>query len=140
MARNDGPVRSSATVVDRRLAPRRLKESLVPQDTAIYLRIEETPLSTGVGRTFNLSPGGIYVIGREGADLVLDDDKVSRKHAEIGLYGPGAYILRDLASTNGTKLNGRRISDRAKLKHTDVISIGDHVLSFSVIEKTVSLS
>ena len=140
MARKHGSARSSTTVVDPRLAPRRLKESLVPPDTGIYLRIEETPLSTGVGRIFNLSPGGVYLIGREGADIVLDDDKVSRKHAEIGLYGPGAYILRDLASTNGTKLNGRRISDRAKLKHTDVISLGDHVLSFAVIEKTVSLS
>ena len=140
MAHKDGSVRSSATVVDPRQAPDRLKESLVPPDTGIFLRIEETPSSTGVGRIFNLSPGGIYVLGREGADLVLDDDKVSRKHAEIGLYGPGAYMLRDLASTNGTKLNGRRISDRAKLKHTDVISIGDHVLSFSVIEKTVPIS
>ncbi len=140
MARKDGPVRSSATVVDPRLAPRRLKESLVPPDTGIYLRIEETPLATGVGRIFNLSPGGVYLVGREGADIVLDDDKVSRRHLEIGLYGPGAYILRDLASTNGTKLNGRRISDRAKLKHTDVISLGDHVLSFSVVEKSVPLS
>ena len=140
MARKDGSPRSSTTVVDPRLAPHRMKESLVPLDTGIYLRVEETPLSTGVGRIFNLSPGGIYLIGREGADIVLDDKKVSRRHLEIGLYGPGAYILRDLASTNGTKLNGRRISDRAKLKHTDVISLGDHVLSFAVIEKTVSLS
>ncbi len=140
MACKDGSARSSTTVVDPRLAPRRLKESLVPPDTGIYLRIEETPLSTGVGRIFDLSPGGVYLVGREGADIVLDDDKVSRRHLEIGLYGPGAYILRDLASTNGTKLNGRRISDRAKLKHTDVISVGDHVLSFSVIEKAVSLS
>jgi len=129
--------KASTTVVDPRLAPRRLKESLVPSDTGIYLRVEETPLSTGVGRIFNLSPGGVYLVGREGADIDLDDEKVSRKHAEIGLYGPGAYILRDLASTNGTRLNGRRITDRAKLKHTDVISIGDHVLSFSVVAVTV---
>ena len=140
MTREDGPARSSTTVVDPRLAPRRLKESLVPPDTGIYLRIEDTPLSTGLGRIFNLSPGGVYLVGREGADIVLDDEKVSRKHAEIGLYGPGAYILRDLASTNGTQLNGRRISDRAKLKHTDVIRVGDHVLSFSVIEETIAIS
>ena len=140
MTREDGPARSSTTVVDPRLAPRRLKESLVPPDTGIYLRIEDTPLSTGLGRIFNLSPGGVYLVGREGADIVLDDEKVSRKHAEIGLYGPGAYMLRDLASTNGTKLNGRRISHKAKLKHTDVISVGDHVLSFSVTEKTIPVS
>ena len=140
MAHKDGSVRSSATVVDPRRAPDRLKESLVPPDTGIFLRIEETPSSTGVGRIFNLSPGGIYLLGRDGADIVLDDDKVSRKHAEIGLYGPGAYMLRDLASTNGTKLNGRRISHKAKLKHTDVISVGGHVLSFSVTEKTIPVS
>ncbi len=140
MAHKPDPVRSSTTVVDPRLAPRRLKESLVPPDTGIFLRIQEAPMSDGVGRIFNLSPGGVYLVGREGADIVLHDDKVSRRHLEIGLYGPGAYILRDLASTNGTKLNGRRISDRAKLKHTDVISLGDHVLSFSVVEKSVPLS
>ena len=35
------------------------------------------------------------------ADIELDDHKVSRKHAEIGLYGPEAYVLRDLRGPDG---------------------------------------
>jgi pSer/pThr/pTyr-binding forkhead associated (FHA) protein len=49
-----------------------------------------------------------FVIGREeGCDLVLDDPKVSREHAEIvGSNGP-FRVLRDLGSANGTLVNGR---------------------------------
>jgi pSer/pThr/pTyr-binding forkhead associated (FHA) protein len=125
------------TVLDRRLAPRRLKEGLVPSDTGIYLRVEEGPAQH---EAYILSAGGVYLIGREGADIVLDDEKVSRKHAEIGLYGPGAYVLRDLASTNGTLLNGRRVSEKAKLKHWDLIRVGDTHLRFAVIDEAVELS
>jgi pSer/pThr/pTyr-binding forkhead associated (FHA) protein len=134
------PDSATQTVLDPRLAPRRLKEGLVPPETGIYLRVEECPGIAGVGRIFTLSAGGIHLIGREGADIVLDDEKVSRKHAEIGLYGPGAYVLRDLASTNGTLLNGRRISEKAKLKHEDLIRIGDTELRIAIIEDSVPLS
>jgi len=128
---------AAGTVIDPRLAPRRLKEGLVPADTGIYLRIEEGP---GSHEVYTLSAGGVYLIGRKGADIVLDDEKVSRKHAEIGLYGPGAYVLRDLASTNGTLLNGRRVTEKAKLQHWDLIRVGDTQLRFAVIDKAVDLS
>ncbi len=128
---------STATTLDRSLAPHRLKEGLVPADTAIFVRIEK---GNAEGRVFTLSPGGVYLIGRDGADIHIDDDKVSRKHAEIGLYGPGAYVLRDLASTNGTYVNGRRISEKRKLKAGDMIGVGDTRLLFSMIDNAVPLS
>jgi pSer/pThr/pTyr-binding forkhead associated (FHA) protein len=87
-----------------------------------------------------LSAGGVYTIGRQGADIELEDDKVSRKHAEIGLYGPGAFVLRDLASTNGTLLNGRRVTEKAKLGHWDEIRLGDTVLRLTVVEKAIPIS
>jgi pSer/pThr/pTyr-binding forkhead associated (FHA) protein len=127
----------SQTILDERMAPRRLKESLVPPDTGIYLRIEEGPLA---GKVYTLSSGGIFLIGREGADIVIDDSKVSRKHAEVGLYGPGAYVVRDLASTNGTLLNDRRVDDRAKLSHWDRIQVGDTTLRFAVLDDSIPLS
>ena len=127
----------TATELDPALAPRRMKSGLVPPDTGLYLRIEQGP---GQGKTFVLSAGGVYTIGREGSDIPLEDGKVSRKHAEIGLYGPDAWILRDLASTNGTWLNGRRIDDRRNLKHWDEIRIGDTRLRFAVIVKSVPLA
>ena len=128
---------ATSTRFDDRLAPRRLKEGLVPPDTGIFVRIEQGP---GVGRVFTLSAGGVYLVGRNGADITLEDDKVSRKHAEIGLYGPGAYVLRDLASTNGTYLNGRRISEKHKLENGDLVRVGDTGLRFSKIDDSVPLS
>jgi pSer/pThr/pTyr-binding forkhead associated (FHA) protein len=127
----------TATEMDPQLAPRRMKSGLVPPDTGLYLRIEEGP---GQGKTFVLSDGGVYTIGREGADIPLEDGKVSRKHAELGLYGPDTWILRDLASTNGTSLNGRRVSERANLKHWDLIRVGDTRIRFAVIEKSIKVA
>ena len=127
----------TATELDPGMAPKRLKSGLVPPDTGLYLRIEEGP---GQGRTFVLSAGGVYTIGRDGADIPLEDGKVSRKHAEIGLYGPGAWILRDLASTNGTSLNGRRVDEKTNLKHWDLIRVGDTRLRFAVIEKSIQVA
>jgi predicted component of type VI protein secretion system len=125
------------TVLDPSQAPRRMKGSLVPEDTGIYLRIEEGP---DRGKTYMLSAGGTYLIGREGADIVLDDDKVSRKHAELGLFGPDAYVLRDLRSTNGTSVNERRVDQRVNLKNWDLIRIGDTRLRFAVVEKSIKVA
>ena len=128
---------ATGTVLDPKLAPRRLKEGLVPDDTGIFLRIEE---GVDAGTVFTLSSGGVYLIGREGADIVLNDEKVSRRHAELGLYGPDAYVIRDLASTNGTRLNGRRVSEKAKLRHEDLIRIGDTTLRLSLVGDSIPLS
>jgi len=128
---------AAETVLDPQQAPRRMKSGLIPPDTGLYLRIEEGP---DRGRVFELSSGGVYIIGRDGADICLDDEKVSRKHAELGLYGPEAWVLRDLASTNGTGLNGRRVDDRASLKHWDLIRIGDTRLRFAVIDNAVKVA
>lgn len=125
------------TQLDSKMARPRLKEGLVPEDTGIWVSIEE---GIDAGRSETLSPGGVYTIGREGADIALQDVKVSRKHAEIGLYGPGAYMLRDLASTNGTLLNGKPVGDRAQLNNGDVVRIGDTVIRIDIIEGSVPIS
>jgi pSer/pThr/pTyr-binding forkhead associated (FHA) protein len=128
---------AKGTQLDVRMAPHRLKEGLVPGDTGIFLCIEE---GASAGKTINLSSGGVYLIGRESADVPLDDEKVSRKHAEIGLYGPDAYVLRDLASTNGTFVNERRVSEKVKLKHRDLIRVGDTLIRFVQIDDALPLS
>lgn len=62
-------------------------------------------------------------IGRDPEnDLVLDDPRVSRRHAEIRLR-LGRYTLYDLQSTNGTYVNGRRVAEMA-LSDADRIQIG----------------
>lgn len=60
--------------------------------------------------------------------IVLDDDAVSTEHARIR-FENGAYYLYDLASSNGTTLNGERIQ-KAMLRDEDRISIGHIQLVF----------
>lgn len=137
MSQDRKPDFAEGTVVDPDLSRERLKVSMVAPDTGIYLRIEE---GNGKGRIFTLSTGGVYLIGREGADIVLDDEKVSRKHAELGLYGPEAHVLRDLASTNGSLRNDRRVGEKTKLLNGDLLRFGDTVLRFSVVEQSIPVS
>jgi hypothetical protein len=63
------------------------------------------------------------VIGRSsGCQLVLADDTVSRRHAELFLE-EGRWLLRDLGSSNGTWLNGRRVVE-AEVRPGDVLHLG----------------
>jgi pSer/pThr/pTyr-binding forkhead associated (FHA) protein len=69
------------------------------------------------------------VIGRDkGAAVPIKDPLVSREHAVI-LYHDGAFLLKDLDSTNGTHMRGASIRQR-KLRHGDKFRIGDTVLQF----------
>ena len=82
----------------------------------------------GPGTRHQLSTGR-NVIGRgTDADIRLPDTGVSRKHVDIVLEG-GVATAEDLGSTNGTLVNGRRIS-RQPLADGDVIRIGHSVLVY----------
>lgn len=62
-------------------------------------------------------------IGRaEGNGLVLDYGKISREHARVERAG-GGYVLKDLGSTNGTRLGGERI-EKHTLQNGDTFQIG----------------
>ncbi|GIH78697.1 DUF1707 and FHA domain-containing protein [Planobispora longispora] len=66
-----------------------------------------------------------YVVGRGSAcDLVLADLTVSRVHAELRRDDEG-WLLVDLGSLNGTRLNDWRLVGPAKVRPGDVISFGD---------------
>jgi Tol biopolymer transport system component/Flp pilus assembly protein TadD len=69
-------------------------------------------------------------IGRaEDNDLQLPDPKASRHHAQLIPEG-GAFVLTDLGSANGTRVNGLRITEPHRLAHGDRIAIGDTELTF----------
>jgi FHA domain/Domain of unknown function (DUF1707) len=66
---------------------------------------------------------GRIVLGRSsGCHLVLADDSVSRRHAEL-IALDGRWHVRDLGSTNGTWLNGRQVGD-AEVRPGDVLHLG----------------
>ncbi len=68
---------------------------------------------------------GPVIIGRSpGADIVIADEFVSARHARIAPAGNGA-VVEDLGSTNGTMLNGTKVSVPSSAKAGDVIDIGD---------------
>jgi hypothetical protein len=71
---------------------------------------------------------GMVLIGR-GADcqLILDDDYVSTRHARVVAGDSGLYI-EDLGSTNGTYVNGMRISAPTTITLSDTVRIGKTVL------------
>jgi FHA domain len=75
--------------------------------------------------------GGLS-IGRSGeADIRIEDRFASSIHARV--YSRGAsYFVEDLSSTNGTYLNGGRLSGEAELSDLDQIKIGDTELRFEL--------
>lgn len=56
-------------------------------------------------------------------ELSLQDSEVSRRHARLETHGRAVY-LRDLGSSNGTFLNGRRVSRAIEIRPNDAIDIG----------------
>jgi hypothetical protein len=79
------------------------------------------------------------VVGSHGAtigrsrdcEIVVDDANVSRRHAELRPRG-GAWVLTDLGSTNGTRLDGRRIERPEPLEPGDRIEVGASVITFDL--------
>src|SRR3954462_7543415 len=78
------------------------------------------------GREQILSAGS--TIGREGCDVNLMDPEVSRRHAAIRDQG-GSLGIEDLGSTNGTYVNGTRITVLTVLSDGDEVRLGNTVWS-----------
>lgn len=75
---------------------------------------------------------GHYVLGRNlECDIVLNDSNVSRRHAEF-TCAAGEVAIRDLGSTNGTRVNGVLVTGEQILQHGDVIGFGSVQITFEV--------
>jgi pSer/pThr/pTyr-binding forkhead associated (FHA) protein len=78
------------------------------------------------GKTFPME-GDVLTIGREaGNQIVINDAEVSRKHTQFVLQG-GKYVVTDLGSTNGTFVNGQRVTGQHVLQPGEVISLGEQI-------------
>lgn len=89
------------------------------------------------GQNSNLRKGGIIpvqgelTIGRKNTNnLILEDQFVSGSHARIFVRNTD-YMIEDMGSTNGTKVNDQRLEERAVLRVGDEIEVGSAV--FKVI-------
>jgi hypothetical protein len=83
------------------------------------------------GRRLVIAPAGATIGRSRQCDIVLNDPNVSREHAEVRQRGE-QWFVRDLGSTNGTALNGRRLSGAEQVNSGDEIEIGTSVIGFEI--------
>lgn len=84
----------------------------------------------GTEKSYRLQTHRPFTVGRDpGNDIILRDPKVSRHHAEI-IFERGFFVLHDLASANGTHVNGKRVRV-APLTHGAKLRLGNSYGRFS---------
>ena len=101
----------------------------LPVDQTVALAVIEGPAR---GQVFRLTKPRI-ILGRSGADIVLYDPEVSRKHCMIEVRGSTATLV-DLGTTNGTFVAGKNIKI-SQLEHLSKFRIGATTLVFTVTDK-----
>ena len=90
-------------------------------DALAHLLVREN--ASGNERDVQIS-GPVFTLGRQGDnDLVLLDNRISRRHAQI-LQTPEGFQIEDCGSRHGTFVNGERVDDTRLLKGRDQISLG----------------
>lgn len=82
-----------------------------------------------LGTVFRI--GTTALIGRGAVDVALAEGDVSRRHARVR-FGDQGYEIEDLGSSNGTSVNGVRVTDTAALRVGDRVQIGRTVLLFAM--------
>jgi len=75
-------------------------------------------------------PGNLSFGRTAGNEVVLPDDRVSRRHATIHAQGESEFWLVDLGSRNGTYVNDRRVSQPVRLRDRDELRLGPFTFRF----------
>lgn len=77
--------------------------------------------------------GGVVIIGRSSdCAIILDDDYVSTRHAQVLADGQDGFYIEDLGSTNGTYVNGRRITAATTVTTAESIRIGRTTMALEI--------
>jgi Protein of unknown function (DUF3662)/FHA domain len=128
------------------VAPRRASPPLPPDDEATTAR---HPVAPAPARPKRVNPadrpwldvdgeryplmGAITILGRDDvADIILDDPGISRRHSELRVTTDGPHFvttIRDLGSTNGTFVNGERVTSE-HLEDGDRVTVGRTSITF----------
>lgn len=77
-------------------------------------------------------PGGALIGRSRDCDVILSDANVSRRHAEVRPAAAGTWMISDLGSTNGVRVNGRQIAGQEPLTAGDHIALGTADMTFDV--------
>jgi hypothetical protein len=91
---------------------------------------EEHVTLTVDGRVVPVTSRHVVVGRSRESDVRVDDGNVSRRHFELVQEDPATWVVVDLGSTNGTEVNGKRVSGRKTLRDGDRITIGSTELVF----------
>jgi len=118
------PEPPAATMVYRPEAPLAADDG--PPEEVVRERVT---LTVG-GRTLPVTAGRVVVGRSRECDVRVEDGNVSRRHFELVQEGPTSWAVADLGSTNGTEVNGRRVSGRQRVDDGDRITIGGTELVF----------
>jgi len=119
----------------KQMQPKGKKRPFVVEKRVIPSKNQEFPLLIMNGRresertVYEIKRGGTCIGRNTDNDIVLKDPYVSNHHAKICCEADG-YFLYDYASTNGTRVNGRKI-DTKKLVDVDIIEIGRTTFTFT---------
>ena len=84
------------------------------------------------GREIPVSDGDVVLGRSHSAGIRVDEETVSRSHALLTLRA-GRAVIRDLGSSNGLFVAGRRVTGQAPVSDGDTIGLGSATLTFSVI-------
>jgi len=98
-----------------------------------------TPIDSAITAALVFDDGSRHVLDTErvtigrhsGCTIAVRDTNVSREHAQLRRR-PNGWTLRDLGSTNGTKLNGVRVEGEQMLTTGDVIMLGALKATFEI--------
>ena len=121
--------RESTTIFKEYVKPNLVDQGRIGRDLEYFLEIIEGP---DIGQSFALKNAEVF-IGRHGqCGLVLHDPEVSRRHLKIA-PGENSWWVDDLGSTNGSFVNGQRITHQTVVSG-DRIQIGQSVL---IIQKSL---
>ena len=86
------------------------------------------------GRQFMIRSRDVVIGRSHDAEISFaDDEQVSRRHAKITCEEDGSFLITDMASTNGIRLNDEAVTQH-KLEDGDRLLIGDTVLAFKIIQ------
>jgi FHA domain/Domain of unknown function (DUF1707) len=125
------PARAGGARPPRNFGPR----TMTPERQPVRAMTTGMAAAPNRGRPFSLQfprgGGDQFSIGRDAScDLAIADMTVSRLHAQLDRT-PDGWLLTDLESTNGTRVNGWRVRGRVPVRVGDLVSFGSLEVVFS---------